>query len=199
LDRAVIAATGVKRPTVAWIPSGGSPEKTDRYLTERRARYAEVGVTSVEMFPLHREAYRLSIPDLLSRDIVHLSGGDPFVFLKNLRTAGLVSALTERALRGGVMVGESGGAMMMAHDLEMCRFGHIPVPEDLTNLEALGLLDFDFHPHFGSYGANLDQLKKYSERRQKMVYAVPDGAGLAVLGGEVRPHGHCVRIECGKE
>jgi dipeptidase E len=199
LDREMIATTGKKNPTVAWIPSGGSPEKTDHYFTQRRARYAEVGVTSVEMFPLHREGYHLSIPHLLSCDIIHLSGGDPFVFLKNLRAAGLMSALSERALLGGIMVGESGGAMMMAHDIEMCRFGHIPVPEDLANLEALGLLDFDFHPHFGSYGANLDQLKEYSQRRQKIVYAVPDGAGLVVLGGEVRPHGHCVRIKSAEE
>ncbi len=85
--------------------------------------------------------------------------------------------------------------MMMAHDLEMCRFGHIPVPDDLTNLEALGLIDFDFHPHFGSYGAKLEQLKEYSQRRHKTVYAVPNGAGLAVLGDEVRPYGHYVRIE----
>lgn len=81
----------------------------------------------------------------------------------------------------------------------MCRFGDIPVPEDLTGLEALGLTDFDFHPHFGSYGANLDQLKQYSERRKKIVYAVPDGTGLAVIGNEVHPYGRCVRIESGKE
>ena len=128
LDRKMVAATGVTHPTVAWIPSGGSPEKTDRYLTDRQARYAEVGVTSVEMFPLHRQTYHLSLPHLLSHDIVHLSGGNPFVFLKNLRAVNLLSALSERARRGGVMVGESGGAMMMAHDIECAASAISPSP-----------------------------------------------------------------------
>jgi hypothetical protein len=30
-------------------------------------------------------------------------------------------------------------------------------------------------------------------------FDIPDGAGLVVIGNEVRPYGPCVRIEGGKE
>ena len=43
LDAHVLAATGVVNPTVAWIPSGGSPEKTDAFFAERRRYYSAIG------------------------------------------------------------------------------------------------------------------------------------------------------------
>jgi dipeptidase E len=199
LDAQVLAATGVVHPTVAWIPSGGSPEKTDAFFAERRRYYSAIGVDKLEMFCLHHDFENRRITDILRSDIVHLSGGDPFVFLRNLRATRVLEALRERARGGGVTVGDSGGAMLMSRDIEMCRFGHIPVPDDLTDLSSFGLVDFDFHPHFGRYGASLDQLKAHSKNTGRVVYAVPDGGGLAAVGTEVLPHGSFVHIIDGRE
>ena len=198
LDAQVLAAAGTANPTVAWIPSGGSPEKTDAYFANRRHYYSEIGVRKVEMFCLHQDFETSDIPRILSNDIVHLSGGDPFVFLKNLRATGLLEALHKRALEGGVIVGDSGGAMLMAQDIEMCRFGHIPVPEGMGSLSALALVDFDFHPHFGRYGATLEQLRDYSKTKKRIVYAAQDGGGLAVVGSDIHRHGNVVRIVDGE-
>lgn len=198
LDAQVLAATGALDPTVAWIPSGGSPEKTDAFFAERRRYYSALGVNKIEMFRLHHDFEKRRIPDILRKDIVHSSGGDPFVFLRNLRATGVLEALRERAMGGGVTVGDSGGAMLLSRDIEMCRFGPIPVPDDLTSLSSVGLVDFDFHPHFGRYGASLDQLKAHSNNRGRAVYAVQDGGGLAVVGTEVLPCGSVVHIIDGK-
>jgi dipeptidase E len=199
LDAQALAATGVLDPTVAWIPSGGSPEKTDAFFAERRRYYSAIGVDKIEMFCLHHDFEKRRISDILRKDIVHLSGGDPFVFLRNLRATGVLEALRERARGGGVTVGDSGGAMLMSRDIEMCRFGHIPVPHDLTSLSSLGLVDFDFHPHFGRYGASLEQLKAHSKNKGRVVYAVQDGGGLAAVGTEILPYGSFVHIIDGKE
>jgi len=199
LDAQVLAAAGTANPAVAWIPSGGFPEKTDAYFAERRRYYSDIGIRKVEMFCLHHDFETSDIPRILSNDIVHLSGGDPFVFLKNLRATGLFGALCRRAIAGGVTVGDSGGAMLMAQDIEMCRFGHIPVPGGMSSLSALALVDFDFHPHFGRYGATLEQLRTYSKTRMRVVYAAQDGGGLAVVGSHIHCHGTVVRIVDGEE
>ena len=194
LDDRVLAAVGKSNPLVAWIPSGARPEKTDEFFANRRAYYAELGVTNVEMFALHRDFREDRIPWLLSCDIIHLSGGDAFTFLPLLRKTRILDALHGYASRGGILVGDCGGAMLMARDIEICLFGKIPPPPGLKDLSALGLVDFEFHPHLGTYGADLETLREYSRRKSCVVYAAPDGAGLSVLGKEIKPHGKVTRI-----
>jgi dipeptidase E len=199
LDKRILAVAGTTSPSVAYIPAGSAPEKIPEFFKQRRDYYADFGVTEVEMFPLHEGFSESRIPWLLNREIIHLSGGDPFIFLRNLRVTGMLEVLQNWAREGGILVGDSAGAMLMARNIEIARFGHIPVPADLSDLSSLDLVDFEFHPHFGSYGASAKELRDYSKQHAVTLYAAPDGCGLAVLDGKIEPHGSVVCFKDGQE
>ena len=179
---------------MAWIPAGSRPEKVPDFFEARRRAYADHGVSDVDMFPLHADFDSARVPWLLSRDIIHLSGGDPFVFLRNLRATGMLPILRQWALDGGVLVGDSAGAMLMTPSLEIARIGDAPFPPDLTDLRALSLTDFEFNPHFGTYGGSAEQLTKYAKDKGVIVYGAPDGCGLALMRGNLVHHGAVVRF-----
>ena len=184
---------------MGWIPAGSRPEKVAEFFNQRRRYYADLGVIDVEMFPLHQEFDEARIPWLMSRDIIHLSGGDPFIFLRNLKRTGVLEALRSWALRGGILVGDSAGAMLMTANIEIARFGQTPVPADLSDLAALGLVDFEINPHLGSYGVPSEGLRGYSQQKDITVYGVPDGCGLAVVDGIIERHGPVVCFKNGRD
>jgi dipeptidase E len=197
LDNRILEVAGTASPSVAWIPAGSRPEKMTEFFGQRRDYYADLGVIDVEMFPLHQGFDETRIPWLLNRDIIHLSGGDPFIFLRNLKRTRMLEVLRSWALQGGMIIGDSAGAMLLATNIEIACFGHAPVPTGLPDLTSLGLIDFEFNPHLGSYGVPLENLRNYSKERAVTIYGVPDGCGLAVLDGKVERYGPVVCFKNG--
>ncbi len=197
LDELVLSTVGTGTPRVVWIPAGSRPERTTQYFAERKKYYQDFGVNSVSMFSVSEDFACDRMQELMDCDILHLSGGDPYVFLRNLRTTGVHEVIKERAKRGGIIVGDSAGAMLMTPDIQIAKFDGRPVPTDLGNLASLNMVGFEFHAHFGTYGASEKALCTYSRERGSTVYAVPDGAGLAVLDGRLLWHGDISCFESG--
>lgn len=189
LDEMMLSAVGTRAPRVVWIPAGSRPERTAQYFADRKKCYQDIGVSSVSMFSVSEDFACDRMQELIDCDILHLSGGDPYVFLRNLRATGVHETIKERAKRGGIIVGDSAGAMLMSPDIEIAKFDGRPVPADLGSLAALNLVGFEFHAHFGTYGASEQALCTYSRERGTTVYAAPDGAGLAILDGRIHRHG----------
>jgi dipeptidase E len=197
LDRMLLSVANTASPSVVWIPSGSRPEKSETYFLERKAYYQAIGVRSVSMFNVCGGLTKSRVDELMKCDILHLSGGDPYVFLGNLRKTGMLEVIRERARTGGIIVGDSAGAMLMAADIEITKFDGRPVPAELENLSALRLVDFEFHAHYGRFGASEQALRAYTLRKRSTVYAVPDGSGLAVLDGQIHKHGPITCFENG--
>ncbi|MEO6875203.1 MAG: Type 1 glutamine amidotransferase-like domain-containing protein [Opitutaceae bacterium] len=198
LDEMVLTAAGTRAPSVVWIPAGSQPERTLEFFEARKHYYSELGVTNVTMLRLDEAISAQLVSDMVNCDIVHLSGGDPFVFLPNLRATGIFEVVRDRAVQGGVTVGDSAGAMLMGPNIEIAKFGHIPVPDHLFDLSALGLVDFEFHAHLGTYGASVDALRAYSHSRSTTVYGAPDGSGVAIEGPRIVLHGPVVVFQNGE-
>jgi len=111
----------------------------------------------------------------------------------------MLEVLRNWARQGGILVGDSAGAMLMTTNIEIARIGQTPVPADLPDLTALGLVDFEFNPHLGSYGLPLEGLRGYSQQKGITVYGAPDGCGLALLDGRIERHGPVVCFKSGRE
>lgn len=110
----------------------------------------------------------------------------------------MLETIKRWALRCGIVVGDSGGAMLMTHTIEIAAtFGDIQVPDDFSDFRSFGLVNFEFHPHLGTYGASRDELRTYS--KQRIVYGAPDGCGLAVVDGKIESHGPVVNFKDGRE
>jgi dipeptidase E len=201
MDQRILEVAGTSTPSVGWVPSGarpdGAPDRTLEFFLQCREHYAGMGVNDVEMFPLDETLDGGRKSRLLNRDIIHLSGGNPVVFIKNLKQTGILNVLRDWAMGGGILVGESGGAMLMLSSVEIAvRFEHPNPSVDELDLVGMNLCEFEFHPHFGRIGASADELQEYSQGCT--VYAAPDGCGFAVLAGKIECFGPVTRFEDGK-
>ena len=158
-------------------------------------RYRSFGATEFHCLPVDD-------PDLvgdpqakkaiLASDVVYLSGGNTYYFLKHLRRSGLMPTLRRFAERGGVLAGLSAGAILMTPHIGLA--GYPPFDRDenevgLRNESALGLVDFEFFPHFRNSARLREALLHYSELSTRPVYACRDGSGVMIEGDRFMAHG----------
>ncbi len=132
IDRELLAATGMRRPRVAIVPTASVPDGEAAFL-----RWAEMG-------RLHFHALGAEVEAVLVRsradaddaahaqaigeaDLVYLSGGKPDFLYDTLAGTAVERALLSAAERGAVLVGCSAGAMVLAD--RRVRLGRrVPLP-----------------------------------------------------------------------
>lgn len=187
LDKAFIELLGKKNPVVTFIPSSS-------YLSEEEFRlyvrhYSKFKISRFIHFPVDVPFDKIMFQEVMRSDAIHLGGGNTFYFLNSLRKAKLLPQLRTFVEKGGVLTGLSAGAIMMTENIEMAGYPDFDRDDNivgLKNLEALGLLDFAFFPHFKNSARYDVAFKKYSKLKNKVIYACPDGAGIVVNDGELR-------------
>ena len=187
LDKAFIDLLGKKNPVVTFIPSSS-------YLSEEEFRlyvrhYSKYKISRFIHFPVDVPFDKIMFQEVMRSDAIHLGGGNTFYFLNSLRKAKLLPDLRKFVEKGGVLTGLSAGAIMMTENIEMAGYPDFDRDDNivgLKNLNALGLLDFAFFPHFKNSTRYDVAFKKYSKIKNKVIYACPDGAGIVVNDGELR-------------
>lgn len=198
LDRSFVELIGKKNPVVTFIPSSS-------YLSEQEFRtfvrhYSRYRITRFIHFPVDVPFDRIILQEVLRSDAIHLAGGNTFYFLNALRKAKLLPQLRTFASRGGVLTGLSAGAIMMTEDIGMASYPEFDRDENivgLSNLSAMGLVDFLFFPHFKNSRRYDAAFKKYTKGTDKVLYACPDGAGIVVNDQELRFVGSCFAFSNG--
>jgi dipeptidase E len=192
LDLNFIELLDKKNPVVTFIPSSS-------YLSEQEFKdfvrhYSKFKISRFIHFPVDVPFDRILFQEVMRSDAVHMAGGNTFYFLNSLRKAKLIPQLKSFAQRGGVLTGLSAGAIMMTENIEMAGYPEFDRDENvvnLKNLSALDLVDFSFFPHFRNSPRYDQVFKKYTRNKEKLLYACPDGSGIAIKDGEIRFIGKC--------
>jgi len=131
---------------------------------------------------------------LLASDIIYLAGGNTFYFLHHLRRSGLLSVLRDFAARGGVLAGLSAGAHILTPNIELAGYPAFDCDDNEVGLpanrfRALGVVGFEFFPHYRNSRRYREFLKDHSKRRALPVYACRDGSGIVVEADRFTAHG----------
>ncbi|HPG26508.1 MAG TPA: Type 1 glutamine amidotransferase-like domain-containing protein [Myxococcota bacterium] len=173
-------------------------------------RYAPFGATRFECLPpdlpgLERpgKLRRATLAALRASDVVYLSGGNTFHFLHHLRRSGMLEALRRFALRGGVVAGLSAGGILMTPDIGLAGYPPFDRDEDEIGLSkrdrrALGLVGFDFFPHYRRSSRLREALLRYSRRSTRPLYACRDGSGIVVEQDRFTAHGEVWLFDRGR-
>ncbi len=183
LDDELIRMVDVKNPLMAYIPASS-------YLSEIEFQhfvdqYRRFRVKRFLHFPVDVPFDRTLFREVLKADIIHLGGGNTFHFLLWLRKTKMLEALRDYVHHGGILTGLSAGAIMMTPDITtaaMPSFDRDENHDNIKNLESLGLLEFDFFPHYKNSPRYDSEFRKLTRKSKRMLYACPDGAGIVVDG-----------------
>lgn len=119
IDRDLLAATGRTRPRVAIVPTASWPdgeETFQRWLEQGRTHFSalDAEVEGVELRTREDASDAACAQAIGEADLVYLSGGKPDHLLTALEGTPAGAALHAVHGRGGILVGCSAGAMVLA-------------------------------------------------------------------------------------
>jgi dipeptidase E len=188
---------------LAYIPF--EADGSTRYFARAMRRYRAAGIERFFTLEPDHKPTGDELAVLLSCDVIYLAGGNTYVFLEKLRQAGLLAHLRRFARNGGVLAGLSAGAILMTPSIGLAgipRYDADSNEPGLTDLRALGLVDFEFSPHDTADARRRRELSAYSSLIRRPVFSVQDGGGIVVEGdrlglfGRVRvfSRGECWRL-----
>jgi dipeptidase E len=147
-------------------------------------------------------ARRAAARKLADSDIVYLAGGNTYYFLAHLRRSGLLRELSRFTSRGGVIAGLSAGALILTPHIRLAGYPSFDRDENEVGLsprqcKGLGVVGFEFFPHYRRSKRYRDALVDYSREHRGPIYACPDGSGIVVEGDRFTAHGDVWQFEAG--
>jgi dipeptidase E len=168
---------------LGYIPSGPDPDL--RFFKECKEYYARYGLHLSVFHDLDLCHTGQSMNDLLSCGSIHLSGGNTRAFLERLKRSATLGILRDWALKGGILIGASAGAILMTPSIAADALYSGNRPEEVEDFGALDLLPFEFFPHLFGKPSYLEDLLRYSRSTPRPILACPDGDGVIVTQGKV--------------
>lgn len=201
LDKELIKFLGrKKKPQVTYIPSSGY--LADIEFREFTKHYSRFKITNFLTLNIDEYFSPVLQRAVLQSDIIYLGGGNTYHFLYWLRKTKFLNLLKAWVHSGGVLVGLSAGAIIMGPNINtagMPDFDRDENEDNLKNLKSMGLVDFEFFPHYKNSKRYDEVLLKYSRKITTPIYASKDGSGIIVSTNQINFIGHNYAFIKGKK
>ncbi|CAK9250196.1 unnamed protein product [Sphagnum jensenii] len=184
LHQELVNLTG-KRKGVSFTYVPYCHEGSELYYNRAVQRYRSFGVRKFNFLDIDtpKGPNSDSLKKAFQSDIIYLSGGNTFYFLKNIKRSGLLKPLRKYVAEGGVIAGLSAGAHIMTPHIQLAGLkGTDPDKNEvgLKSFSALNLVPFEFIPHFNPSTQGIKAVKKYSNSSKNPIYASADGGGIVI-------------------
>jgi dipeptidase E len=107
------------------------------------------------------------------------------------------------AARGRVVAGLSAGGILMTPHIALAGYPAFDRDEDEIGTSphrqrALGLVDFEFFPHYRHSARYREALERHSRRSPRPLYACRDGSGIVIEGDCFTAHGEVWLFDRGR-
>lgn len=193
---------------ITFIPSCSYDSEMD--FIDFVGQYRRFRIKKFIYFPIDVPFSEILKTEAFSSDIIFLGGGNTYYFLKELRKNRILKLLKGFVKEGGILAGESAGAIITTPTIDMAgipEFDKDDNEDKVRNFNSLDLVPFDFFPHYKNSKRYKEELKKHSLEKNKKIYACSDGGGVIVDGNLVKPvgkvycfdHGEMSLIKSAKE
>ena len=184
LNQRSAVLTARKNPLITYIPAQSYGAEED--FMEFVRGFRPLRLNRFLFFPIDRTFDRVLLREVMKSDIIHLSGGNTFYFIRYLRENGLISLLKDFVSQGRVLTGLSAGGIMMGPTIKSAsypNFDRDDNDEGPMSWRGLNLTKFEFFPHYRNSRRYEQELLRQSKRGPHPILAAPDYSGI-VLNGE---------------
>ena len=174
-------------PTLLFIPLAGEPESFTDCHERIKETFSTIEFENIEMC---LDLKDLKWSHLKNFDALYIDGGNTFKLMKHIRESHFYELLRMFIHNGGIINGDSAGAIILGSHLETAHFGTIG-DENLSGLisyQGLNLLgDWVIHCH---YDLTDDfEIKTFTRQVGLPVLALAEDTAIAVEDGQINVFG----------
>ena len=172
-----------RRKTFTYVPF--CTDGSEPYFSKAVRRYKPYGFAHFNFFPVDQRLQSEALKRALGSEVIYLAGGNTFYFLNYLRKSGLLGKLSAYVKSGGVLAGLSAGGLIMTPSIALAGYPAWEADKNdiqLKNLKGLGLVSFEFYPHFKRSPRLKAALSQYSRNHKTPILTAEDGGGVVVNG-----------------
>jgi len=195
-DEELLNLLNKKNPRLAYIPS--CADLSRKYYNQKVEYYKRLGIDNLLYFDIDEDFDENKIKELLQCDAIHLSGGNTAYFLSNIMRRNFHTLLKDYVAKDGILIGISAGSIIMTEAIDIITIGDTYKSSyDLNNSEGLGLVNFEFMPHWDNATYNIDEFKAYTLNSEKVLYLCTDADGIVVRDNDIKFIGNILKVENG--
>lgn len=199
-DRHLISTIKRPKPRLTFIPS--SSKDADYYYSEFIQRFEQHGYQYFSMLAIDQPVSEIDVQRALDSDLIYLSGGNTFYFLKHLRHSGFINTLKRYHAQGGILAGTSAGAIVMTPNIKTASYPAHDRDENfvgIRNWQAMHLANFEIFPHYIDEPDYSRPLCQESKTLPYPLFGVPDGSAICVEAHSVAFYGQVYIFTGGKK
>jgi len=178
LDTQLIRLTNKKKPSITYLEHDESFGL--EYFDTFKHAFKSQGINRIE-------CKFASMPaEDISSDILFIDGGNTFDLMKNIRRNGW-EPIIRRFATDGVLGVASAGGIILSNTLDMARVPKSSADKNtvkLKNMNGLGIIDFDFCPHY--HPRHNNELLKHVSKSKTPILCCNDSSGIVINNKVVR-------------
>lgn len=191
MDEDLVSEIENSRPTFTFVPAHS--DDADEYYDEFIDRFSAYEYANFRMLDLENGYSKKELKRALKSQMIYLSGGNTFQFLRNLRSTGFIDEIRHYVRSGGVLGGHSAGAILMTPHIRTAAIPDFDRDENevgIRNIFAAKFVKFEFFPHYLDQERYSSALSEASLSSQCPIYAAADGGGINATEKGLRFYGH---------
>lgn len=172
----------VKTDKAVYIPAGMQFSPFDSRW------YDKLGFKESERFSIAYDFDESRLESIFEADMIHIGGGNTFLLLYLLKIRGLIPLLQDYVAEGGLLVGNSAGAIVMSNDIMIANIADDDCVGS-SDISGLGMVDFEIKPHFEGYISDMKYFDIYSKAKGSTVYGLKEDDAIVIKNGKFIPIG----------
>ena len=165
--------------SVAIVTTAAEGKENNKYSKLAESQFRELGFNTVDFIDIENDQRA----DFSKYSVIYVCGGNTFKLLKYARETNFKDAIIKLLERNGVYIGVSAGAIILAPTIQIAALVD-PEPNDvgITDLEGLGLINFEVHPHYDP--SHDKELSSYQKTTTNKVVRISDSQAVIISSAE---------------
>ncbi|AKI55196.1 peptidase, S51 family [Listeria monocytogenes] len=172
--------------TVTFIPTASTVEEVTFYVEAGKKALESLGLL-VEELDIATESLGEITTKLRKNDFIYVTGGNTFFLLQELKRTDADKLILEEIAAGKLYIGESAGAVITSPNIAYIQtMDSTKKAVNLTNYDALNLVDFSTLPHYNNTPFKEITQKIVTEYAGKsQIYPISNHEAIFIRGKEV--------------